>query len=334
MVSRCFHQVFEAAAATAPDAAAVEFGDTVVAYGELNRRANRLAHHLMARGVGPEVPVGVSVARSPDMVTAMFAIAKAGGAYVPLEPGEREERRAFVIEDSGLRTIIVDGKAQPARMPSGIAAIDLAAAIDSEVADRDREQNPGTDVGLRNLAYLIYTSGSTGQPKGTAMEHASLANLIAWHGSARRDSCGLRTLQVCSIGFDFSFHEIFSTLCFGGTLVMASEETRRDPFALARLIRERNVEKLFLPVSALLQWAAAVDEASFPHHLKHVLTTGEQLQLTPALKTIFATTGARLHNHYGATEFQDAAALTISGDAQQWPDFPSIGRPLANADAP
>jgi non-ribosomal peptide synthetase component F len=329
MVARCFHRIFEAAVAAAPETAAVEFGDTVVTYGELNRRANRLAHHLIGRGVGPEMPVGVSVARSPDMLTSLFAIAKAGGAYVPLEPSEREERRAFMVEDSGLQAIILDSGAQQARILPGIDTIDLTAGTAAD----GREQNPETGVTPRNLAYLIYTSGSTGQPKGTAMEHGSLANLIEWHGSARRDSCGLRTLQVCSIGFDFSFHEIFSTLCFGGTLVMASEEARRDPFRLARLIRNRDVEKLFLPVSALLQWgAAAVEEASFPECLKHVITTGEQLQLTPALKAIFARTGARLHNHYGATEFQDATALTLSGDPARWPDFPSIGRPLADAD--
>jgi non-ribosomal peptide synthetase component F len=334
MGARCFHQIFEAAAGAAPETPAVEFGDIVVTYGELNRRANCLAHHLIARGVRPEVPVGVSVARSPDMLTSMFAIAKAGGAYVPLDPGEREERRKFVMEDSGLQAIIADDEAKRSRLLPGITTIDLTAGADADAIEGGHDQNPETGVTLRNIAYLIYTSGSTGQPKGTAMEHGSLANLIEWHGSARRDSCGLRTLQVCSIGFDFSFHEIFSTLCFGGTLVMASEEARCDPFALARLIRDRNIEKLFLPVSALLQWAAAVEETSLPDRLKHVITTGEQLQLTPALKTIFARTGARLHNHYGATEFQDATALTLSGDAAQWPDFPSIGRPLANADLP
>jgi non-ribosomal peptide synthetase component F len=263
------------------------------------------------------------------MMMSMLAVAKAGGAYVPLDPDETEERRALVVEDCGLRALLTDGGMRPAPLSADVAVVDLSANADAIEGACDRD--PEIRVALGNLAYLMYTSGSTGRPKGTAMEHGALANLLAWHGSIRRGSCGLRTLQFCSIAFDFSFHEIFSTLCFGGTLVMADETARRDPFVLARSIRDRAIEKLFLPVSALTQWAAAVDENSFPDRLKHVVTTGEQLQITPAMRTIFARTGASLHNHYGATEFQDATTLTLSDDPKLWPLLPPVGRPLANA---
>jgi non-ribosomal peptide synthetase component F len=326
---QCFHRLFEATARSAPAAVAIEFGDAVMSYDELNRHANRLAHHLISVGVRPDTPVGVSVARSPGTLMSILAIAKAGGAYVPIDPGEREERRTFLAADSGIRALVTDGGAWPEGIRSELTFVDLS--TDASTMEGACDRDPESGVGLGHLAYIVYTSGSTGRPKGTAMEHGALANLLAWHGSIRRPSCGLRTLQFCSVGFDFSFHEIFSTLCFGGTLVMADEEALRDPFVLARLIRDRAIEKLFLPVSALAQWAAAVDEPSFPNHLKHVVTSGEQLQITPTMRAIFARTGASLHNHYGATEFQDATTLTLSGDPEGWPLLPPVGRPLANA---
>ena len=322
----CYHQLFEAQVERGPDAPALEFGETLLTYGQLDRRANRLARHLLARGIGRENLVGVALRRSPDMIAALLAIAKAGAAYVPIDPEEDTARRDDIIVSAGLSGVIVDGHWRPQVLPPSVALVDLVADR-AAVAAADASA-PGIAVTGRNLAYLLHTSGSTGRPKGIAMEHASLSRLLEWHGSTRHEACGLRTLQFCSIGFDFSFHEIFSTLCFGGTLVMASEEERQNAFLLARLIRARGVEKLFLPVSALLNWAAAVDDDSFPDRLRHVFTTGEQLQITPALRAIFARSGARLHNHYGATEFQDAATHTLTGDPQTWPDVVPIGHPL------
>jgi non-ribosomal peptide synthetase component F len=315
----CYHHLFEARAGTdlLAHVPAVEVGDDTVSYGELNRRANRLARHLISLGIGRESLVGLLVARSTDMIASLLAIAKAGGAYV---------RRSEIIARAGLSALVVDGGCRPLDLPPAIRLVDLVAHREAIGAAGDT--NPGGSVSERNLAYILYTSGSTGEPKGIAMEHASLAKLIEWHGSARSDSLGQRTLQFCSISFDFSFHEIFSTLCYGGTLVLASEDERLDPRALARLIRERSIERVFLPVSALLQWAASVDETAFPDRLRHVFTTGEQLQITPALRSIFKRTGAKLHNHYGATEVQDAATLTLSGNPETWPEVVPVGYPL------
>jgi non-ribosomal peptide synthetase component F len=270
--------------------------------------------------------VGLLVARSPDIIGSLLAIAKAGAAYVPIDQTEQTARRADIIAGAGLSALIIENGARPEGLPPHVELIDLV--LDREAIAAKPDGNPRVPVSGKNLVYLLHTSGSTGQPKGIAMEHASVANLIEWHGAARTDSLGLRTLQFCSIGFDFSFHEIFSTLCYGGTLVMAGDDERLDPYALARLIRSRRLERLFLPVSALIQWAAAVDEGSFPDRLRHLFTTGEQLQITPALRTIFERTGAKLHNHYGATEFQDAATLTLSGDPRKWPTVVPLGRPL------
>jgi non-ribosomal peptide synthetase component F len=329
MTTAFYHHLFTAQSEAAPGRPALQSGDAIVEYCELNERANRLAHHLMSRGIGPESLVGLSVARSPSMIVAILGIAKAGAAYVPVDPAEQSVRRSDIVTNAGLSALIVDHGGKPDDLPIEVEVIDLLRDREAIVAQRDN--NPYVPLSERNLAYLLYTSGSSGRPKGIAMEHASVARLIEWHGSARGDALGQRTLQFCSIGFDFSFHEIFSTLCYGGTLVMASDDERLDPYALAQLIASRGIERMFLPVSALLQWAAVVDENSFPHCLRHVFTTGEQLQITPALRMIFGRTRAKLHNHYGATEFQDAATLTLSGDPEMWPAVVPVGHPLTIA---
>jgi len=324
----CYHQLFEAQAQRAPHAPALEFGDVRLNYGELDGQANRLARHLLKLGVGTECLVGIAVRRSPDMIAALLAIAKAGAAYVPLDPEEDTARRDEIITSTDLSAVLVNGCWRPQHLPPSVALVDLVA--DRAAVAANQPSSPDISVTPRHLAYLLHTSGSTGQPKGVAMEHASLSQLLEWHSAARSETRGLRTLQFCSIGFDFSFHEIFSTLSFGGTLVMASEEERHDPVLLARRIQSREIEKLFLPVSALLNWASAVEEnvEFFPDRLRHVFTTGEQLSITPALRAIFAKSGASLHNQYGATEFQDAATFTLTGDPLGWPDVVPIGHPL------
>lgn len=322
-----YHDLFARHAETSGHKPALEFGNEVLSYSELNRHANKLARYLMSRGAGRESLVGLSVGRSPALISSILGIAKAGAAYVPLDPEEQSVRRSDIIAGGGISVMIVDHGGSPQGAPTQVEVIDLTR--DREAIAAQQGSNPDVSLSERNIAYLLYTSGSTGLPKGIAMEHNSIGKLMEWHGSARSDALGQRTLQFCSIGFDFSFHEIFSTLCYGGMLVMASDEERLDPYALAHLISSREIERLFLPVSALLQWASAVDESSFPHHLRHVFTTGEQLRITPALRVIFGQTRAKLHNHYGATEFQDAATLTLTGDPEKWPAVVPVGNPLS-----
>src|SRR5207248_786618 len=140
-------------------------------------------------------------------------------------------------------------------------------------------ENPAATVTPENLAYLIYTSGSTGKPKAVAMEHRALCNLIAWQLSHWTQPSAARTLQFASLNFDVAFQEIFSTLSAGGTLVLVSEATRREPAELLKLIERRGVERVFLPFVALQQLAAAASfEDLNPAALREVITAGEQLQ--------------------------------------------------------
>src|SRR5690606_17854066 len=224
-----------------------------------------------------------------------------------------------------MKALVSDG-------PAGSPGAEGPLLLDADGGQDADGQGAGGAVpdDLDAAAYALFTSGSTGTPKGAAMTHRALANLLSWHDRTRPGCCSLRTLQFCAISFDFSFHEIFSTLCFGGTLVLPGEEVRRDPDALAAHLAEHRVQRLFLPVTPLVALAEALRSRPRDLDLREVVTTGERLRLTPALRAMFHATGARLHNHYGATEFQDATAHTLSGPVQDWPEEVPAGRPIDN----
>ncbi|HSF41471.1 MAG TPA: amino acid adenylation domain-containing protein, partial [Thermoanaerobaculia bacterium] len=248
--------------------------------------------------------------RSPEAVIALLAILKAGAAYVPLDPAYPEERRTFMLEDSGATVLLTEtscSSVSPSVFPS----------VPPSVSSPD------------DLAYLIYTSGSTGRPKGVAMTRRALANLLAWQ-EREALSGPARTLQFASLSFDVSFQEIASTWLSGGTLVLVSGEVRRDPVALLALLDRERVERLFLPFVALRQLAEAAESAGGGESLRDVVTAGEQLQVTRAVASWFEKTGARLHNHYGPSESHVVTALPLAGAPSSWPALPAIGRPIAN----
>ena len=182
-----------------------------------------------------------------------------------------------------------------------------------------------------NLAYVIYTSGSTGQPKGVAMTHRALVNLLHWQ--MRRSANAPRTLQFTSLSFDVSFQEIFSTWCAGGTLVLMREEARRDAGELWQLLIRERIERLFLPFVALQYLAEASEHnEEYPATLREVITAGEQLKITRHIRSLFAKlNGCTLDNQYGPSETHVVSALMLDGDAAAWPELPTIGRPIANA---
>jgi amino acid adenylation domain-containing protein/FkbH-like protein len=328
----CVHQLFERQVAECPEERAVEFEGQSLSYTALNGRASQLAQRLQALGVGPNVPVGIALERSLEVPVAVLAILKAGGAYVPLDPAYPRERLRLMIENARISVLLSTSQL---RSSLGLSLPNLQWVC----LDDEKPANETVQAGPRkpkpepyHLAYVIHTSGSTGVPKGVAMPHRPLVNLITWQAKSSSAKRGRRTLQFASLSFDVSFQEMFGTWSTGGTLVLMKEALRRDPVALLRLIVEKRIERIYLPFVALQHLAEAFAEQSAPPiSLREVITAGEQLQITPGIIHLFAhLPGCVLSNHYGPTESHVVTAFDLTGSPEQWPALPPIGRPIDN----
>lgn len=326
-------QLVEAQVRATPTAVAVVCDAQTVTYRELNERANRLAHYLRQRGVRPDSLVAVCLPRSIEWVVALLGVLKSGGAYVPLDPGYPAERLRGMLSDAQARLVLTEASLTPLLPAAGAALVPLDTLWREIAACSDADLDPQVlGLGPEHLAYVIFTSGSTGRPKGAALPQRALVNLLEWQ---RRDASGARpqrTLQFAALGFDVAFQEIFSTLSVGGTLVLVPEAARADAHALLQYLRRENVQRLFLPFSALHGLAESMHDARIDlPRLQDVITAGEQLRIGPALIAFFRRLpGCRLHNHYGPTESHVVTALTLPEDPESWPTLPSIGRPIAN----
>jgi natural product biosynthesis luciferase-like monooxygenase protein len=220
----CVHQLFEAQVELTPDAVAVACEDRQLTYRELNNRANRLANYLRQRGVGPDVPVGICMERSLDMMVGLLAILKAGGAYVPMDPTYPAERISFMLEDSGISVLLTtsDINVQLPHPQVGRVCLDT----DWPAIAQEPSSNLDVKVASNNLAYVIYTSGSTGKPKGVMIEHRNVVNFFY----AMDERVGYHTpgtwLAVTSISFDISVLELFWTLARGYKVVIYSGQDK------------------------------------------------------------------------------------------------------------
>jgi amino acid adenylation domain-containing protein len=326
----CVHELVERRASLTPETVAVAYENQTITYSELNSRANKVAHYLRNQGVGADSIVGICMERSLDMIVGVLGILKAGGAYVPLDPAYPEDRLRFMTRDAGARIILTKKE---------LLGVIPAKEVETVCIDHDwsriklsSSSNPLLITCPDNLAYVIYTSGSTGQPKGVMMGHGALCNLLQWqqyHGVNRG-----KTLQFASLSFDVSFQEIFSTLIAGDTLILVSDERRRDPEFLQSLIMKHGVECLFMPFLALHTLAeSATGQGVTLSSLKDVVSAGERLQITPAVAKFFAgLPRTALHNHYGPSETHVVTALTLQSDREQWSAYPTIGKPIDNTE--
>jgi amino acid adenylation domain-containing protein len=315
------HQLFELQAARNPDAIAVSATSGALTYGELDRRANRLAHFLRGKGVGAERVVGICMERSPDLITCELAVLKAGGAYLPIDPAYPQERIAYLLASSHA-PLLLTRQSLGASLPSVTAE---AVAVDTIQDDLHYQssESPRVEVAPENLAYVIYTSGSTGRPKGVGVPHGALLNLLHWHGLTYPFTAADRATLLAGVSFDAAVWEIWPYLVSGASLHIPDEQVRSDIGRLIDWINESAITKAFMPTPmAELALAQPWPEAG---SLEYLFTGGEKLHWPGGWQYPF-----RLANHYGPTESTVIATFAqVSGNGRNL-SSPSIGRPISN----
>ncbi|NAQ17969.1 syringopeptin non-ribosomal peptide synthetase SypC, partial [Pseudomonas syringae] len=295
------HQQFEARAAEQPDAVALVFEEQILSYGELNARANQVAHRLLALGVRPDDRVAICVERGPAMIIGLLGILKSGAGYVPLDPAYPLERLAYTLGDSTPVALLSQQSVQQALPVTEVPIISLD---DPDLQDESVCNPEVAGLTAASLAYVIYTSGSTGLPKGVMVEHRNVARLFSatadWFAFGEQDIWAL----FHSFAFDFSVWEIWGALLHGGRLLIVPQLISRSPEDCYNLLCSAGVTVLNQTPSAFRQLIAAQGEHGQAHSLRQVIFGGEALE-TAMLKPWYArkvNAGTQLVNMYGITE--------------------------------
>src|SRR5882724_8750712 len=337
---RRLHELFELQVRRRPEAVALAFEGEELLYGELDARANQLAHLLRRWGVGPGVRVGVCAERSLELVVGLLGILKAGAAYVPLDPSYPQERLSFMLADARVPVLLTQERLLAAIQPDAGAEAGTPAlrvlCLDAQWEEITREstasaESPTVPGSVDELAYVIYTSGSTGRPKGAMNSHRGICNRLLWLQEVDGLTGDDRVLQKTPVSFDVSVWELFWPLVTGARLVLARPGGHQDPDYLVRLLGQAGITTAHFVPSMLQVFLEAPGVESLTG-LRRVICSGEAM--TTALERRFAArfpAGAApvLYNLYGPTE----AAVEVTA----WRCAPGgslaavpIGRPVAN----
>ena len=308
------HALFERQAVNAPDAVALVYEGEELTYGELNERANQLAHHLIALGAQPETLIAVMMERSLEMIIGLLAVLKAGAAYVPIDPTYPEDRIAYMLADSGVKIVL-----KQARLTIEQATIVHPIDVDKFEGAHFPTSNPTTKTTAVNLAYVIYTSGSTGRPKGVLIEHdGALTVAQAQIALLPGLTSGARILHQMTLGFDAATFEIMMALLHGVTLVIAPADHLRAGEPLAALLKEQRITHVTLVPSV----AKTLGDVDLPD-LQLLITAGEACSADLVNRWAH---GRAFFNLYGPTE----SPIWTTYVQLEVGDRVHIGRPIPN----
>lgn len=312
----------ELIASHAANAIAIQQGDVTLTYGDLNQHANQLAHFLTAKGLQPDMAVGLCVERSPEMLIGILGILKAGAAYVPIDPDYPAERVDYILKDAGISLLLTSKALAEHFAEDNVEVI----ALDDATTFMDQSTTaPEITIEADRLAYMIYTSGSTGKPKGVRISHRNLAHSTVVRFSTYPHPVE-RFLLLSSFAFDSSLVGIFWTLAAGGTLVLPPHQGERDIPHIADLIQDHQITHLLaLPslYQILLEYADPIQLRS----LNTVMVAGEACSLAVVRQHYASIPSAKLYNEYGPTEGTVWSTVwEIPQDAERI----LIGRPIPN----
>jgi amino acid adenylation domain-containing protein len=312
-------RLFEEAAARFADSTALIAGEKSLTYAELNRRANRLARRLIARGIGPESRVGILLHRKTPLIVSVLAVLKAGAGYVPLDASNPPARLELILKDADIDLVLTQSSLRSMLGESTVATIDVVAE-DDHAFPADNPTPRGTPD---NVAYVIYTSGSTGKPKGVVIEHRSVAAFLAWtrHAFSDRELSGV--LLASSLAFDVSVFELFAPLCHGGCVILV-DDLLGFPDAPAR-------DRVRLVSGTAAGLGALANTTTFPASVTTVIQAGELMHGTLAAALYEQPGVERVVNLCGATE---DTVYSVSYEVPRGnTENPPIGKPFENHEA-
>ena len=325
--NNCVHELFEQQAAKTPAMTAIVSEGKTLSYRELNERANQLANYLRKRGVGPEVPVGVCLNRTPEMVIALLGIWKSGGAYVPLDPAYPRERLFYMMQDSAAKFLLTSGELKNLIPSAG----DKAILLDSDWNQiaLENSANPKSSVVPSNLAYVMYTSGSTGEPKGAMILHSGLVNYLTWAIGAYGVETGSSVPVHSSISFDLTVTSLYPALLAGGKVELLREDVgAQNLIASLKKAENRSLVKITPAHLELLSQQLSSEEAA--KVTKTFVIGGEALLAENLVLWREFAPATRLINEYGPTETVVGCCVYEVRPEDSSTGPVAIGRPIAN----